>query len=93
MPLLTENQLTELATTLPQWTLVNHKLHREFTFKNFNQAFGFMSRVAMHAEKHDHHPEWSNVYKLVDVYLTSHDHDGITEKDIKLAKFMNAVSK
>jgi 4a-hydroxytetrahydrobiopterin dehydratase len=62
---------------------------RKFVFKDFNEAFGFMSRVAMVAEKMDHHPEWSNVYKTVDVTLATHDAGGVTELDVKLAETMN----
>ena len=62
---------------------------RKFVFKNFNEAFGFMARVALAAEKMDHHPEWSNVYKTVDVVLSTHDAGGLTEKDIALAKAMD----
>ena len=65
---------------------------RTFTFKDFNEAFGFMARVALVAEKRDHHPEWSNVYKTVDVVLTTHDADGVTQKDVDLAKAMDAIA-
>jgi 4a-hydroxytetrahydrobiopterin dehydratase len=61
-------------------------------FKNFNEAFGFMTRVAMQAEKLDHHPEWFNVYKTVDVTLATHDVDGLSDLDIKLARFMDKVA-
>jgi len=67
-------------------------IQRAFTFKSFNAAFGFMSRVALKAEKMDHHPEWSNVYNRVEVTLTTHSADGITELDVTLADFMNAVA-
>ena len=66
---------------------------RTFTFKDFNEAFGFMSRVALVAEKNDHHPEWRNVYKTVEVVLSTHDAGGITARDIELAKAMNAIAK
>ena len=66
---------------------------RTFTFKDFNEAFGFMSRAALVAEKRDHHPEWRNVYKTVEVVLATHDADGVTELDIALAKAMNAIAK
>jgi 4a-hydroxytetrahydrobiopterin dehydratase len=62
---------------------------RKFVFKDFNQAFGFMTRVALAAEKMDHHPEWSNVYKTVDVTLSTHDAGGVTDKDMALAKAMD----
>ena len=65
---------------------------RTFTFKNFNEAFGFMSRVALVAEKMDHHPEWSNVYKTVDVTLSTHDAGGLTELDVKLAEAMDKIA-
>jgi len=65
---------------------------RSFRFRNFNAAFGFMTRVAMQAEKLDHHPEWFNVYNRIDVNLTTHSAEGVTELDIKLAKFMNKAA-
>lgn len=79
---------------LPGWTEVQGRdaIARNFVFKDFNEAFGFMSRVALIAEKHDHHPEWRNVYKTVEVVLTTHDADGITARDIALAKAMNAIA-
>jgi 4a-hydroxytetrahydrobiopterin dehydratase len=66
---------------------------RTFTFKDFNEAFGFMSRVALVAEKRDHHPEWRNVYKTVEVVLATHDAGGVTALDIELAKAMNAIAR
>ena len=68
-------------------------IERTFTFKDFNEAFGFMSRAALVAEKNDHHPEWRNVYKTVEVVLATHDAGGVTSKDIELAKAMNAIAK
>ncbi|MGD9844982.1 MAG: 4a-hydroxytetrahydrobiopterin dehydratase [Variibacter sp.] len=67
-------------------------LMKTFTFKDFNEAFGFMSRVALVAEKMDHHPEWSNVYKTVMVTLSTHDAGGLTELDVKLAKAMDRIA-
>ena len=65
---------------------------RKFTFKDFNEAFGFMSRVALVAEKNDHHPEWRNVYRTVEVELSTHDAGGVTARDVDLAKAMNAIA-
>src|ERR1044072_8425956 len=65
---------------------------KTFTFKDFNEAFGFMSRVALVAEKSDHHPEWRNVYKTVEVVLSTHDAGGDTDNDIERAKAMNAIA-
>jgi len=67
-------------------------ISKTFTFKNFSEAFGFMSRVALAAEKLDHHPEWSNVYKTVDVTLTTHDAGGLTQLDFDLAKKMDRIA-
>ncbi|XP_062926677.1 pterin-4-alpha-carbinolamine dehydratase [Mobula hypostoma] len=63
-------------------------IYKEFVFKNFNQAFGFMTRVALQAEKMDHHPEWFNVYNKVHITLSTHECGGLSERDIKLATFM-----
>jgi 4a-hydroxytetrahydrobiopterin dehydratase len=65
---------------------------RKFTFKDFNEAFGFMTRAALVAEKMDHHPEWFNVYKTVEVTLSTHDAGGVTDKDIKLAEAMERLA-
>src|SRR6201995_107076 len=65
---------------------------KTFTFKDFNEAFGFMSRVALVAEESDHHPEWRHVYKPVEVVLSTHDAGGVTNNDIELAKAMNAIA-
>lgn len=79
---------------LPDWEMVEGRdaIKKTFTFKNFNQAFGFMTRVALKAEKMDHHPEWFNVYNRVEVTLSTHDADGLTMRDIELAKFMDGAS-
>ena len=76
---------------LTGWAEVDGRdaISKTFVFSNFNEAFGWMSRVAMQAEKLDHHPEWSNVYKTVDVTLATHDAGGVTDLDVKLARFMN----
>ena len=67
-------------------------LVRKFVFANFNAAFGFMARAALIAEKSDHHPDWTNVYKTVEVTLTTHDAGGVTEKDIAFAKAMDKIA-
>jgi 4a-hydroxytetrahydrobiopterin dehydratase len=73
----------------PGWEVVDGKLHREFRFADFVEAFGFMSRCALAAEKMDHHPEWSNVWNRVTVDLVTHDAGGITDRDLTLAARMN----
>ena len=78
-------------TNLSGWSVVEGKLHKEFVFDDFNQAFGFMTRAAMHIEKLNHHPEWFNVYNKLTVELTTHDANGITENDLKLAKILNSL--
>jgi 4a-hydroxytetrahydrobiopterin dehydratase len=65
---------------------------KTFSFKDFNEAFGFMARVALVAEKRDHHPEWRNIYKTVEVVLATHDADGVTARDVDLAKAMNKIA-
>jgi 4a-hydroxytetrahydrobiopterin dehydratase len=79
---------------LSGWTETTGReaIERTFVFKDFNEAFGFMSRAALVAEKHDHHPEWRNVYKTVEVVLATHDAGGVTVLDIELAKAMNAIA-
>jgi 4a-hydroxytetrahydrobiopterin dehydratase len=79
---------------LPGWSEVNGRdaIARTFTFKDFNEAFGFMSRAALVAEKNDHHPEWRNVYRTVEVVLSTHDAAGVTQRDVDLAEAMNAIA-
>lgn len=78
---------------LHAWTLEDggRAIARRFVFRDFNAAFGFMTQVALHAERHDHHPEWSNVYNRVDMRLTTHDAGGLTERDFALARHCDAV--
>lgn len=85
----TEEQIRSFLTEHQQWVLVEGKLQRRFRFRNFIEAFSFMSAVALIAEKINHHPEWSNVYNTVTVNLTTHDADGITELDFRLATKMD----
>jgi 4a-hydroxytetrahydrobiopterin dehydratase len=79
---------------LPGWSFARdgHAIARTFTFKNFSEAFAFMTRAAMAAEKLDHHPEWSNLYKRVEVILSTHDAGGLTELDFELARKMNGFA-
>lgn len=85
----------EALAGLPGWTDVPNRdaIGRTFTFRDFNEAFGFMTRAALVAEKSDHHPEWRNVYKTVEVVLTTHDAGGVTTRDVALAKAMNAIAE
>lgn len=82
---LTDAQLQEAVASRPDWEVVDGKLHRELRFGDFVEAFGFMTRVAIAAEKRNHHPEWSNVYNRVTIDLVSHDVGGITDRDLDLA--------
>lgn len=81
--------------TLSGWREVDGRdaITRTFRFADFNAAFGFMTRAALVAEKMDHHPEWSNVYRTVSVTLTSHDAGGVTDRDIRLAEAMDRIAK
>lgn len=80
--------------TLPDWAAAAGRdaIQRTFRFPDFNTAFAFMTRAALLAEKLDHHPEWSNVYGKVEVVLTTHDANGVTELDVKLARFMDEAA-
>jgi 4a-hydroxytetrahydrobiopterin dehydratase len=88
---MTLDQVEAEVQNLNGWELKDEKLHREFKFNNFIEAWGFMCQVAILAEKANHHPEWSNVYNRVVIDLTTHDAAGISERDFKLAKKINAV--
>jgi 4a-hydroxytetrahydrobiopterin dehydratase len=89
---LSDAEMDHALESVPGWMVQSGKLHREFRFQNFNQAFGFMTRAALYAETMNHHPEWSNVYATVVVDLVTHSADGITNLDFALAKKMNAIS-
>ena len=91
--LLPQDARTQLASTLPHWRLLPDRdaIARDFRFKDFSTAWGFMARVALLAERHDHHPEWSNVYSRVSITLTTHDTGGLSERDIALARAIDAV--
>lgn len=79
---------------LKGWSEVTGRdaISKKFVFKDFNQAFGFMSRAALVAEKMDHHPEWFNVYKTVEVTLSTHDAGGLTDRDVTLAEAMDKIA-
>lgn len=89
--ILSEEQIRDELKSLAGWTVKNGKLHREFTFGDFVQTFSFMTKVATHAEKMNHHPEWFNVYNRLTVDLMTHDAGGITTNDVELAKIMNSL--
>ena len=88
---LTPAEIDQLPQHLPGWSLVDGKLHRELVFADFNEAFGFMSRVALIAEAMGHHPEWRNVWNRVVVDLTTHDTGGLSSLDRQLAQRINAL--
>jgi len=89
---LDDDALRTAATDLPGWSVEDGKLHKEFRFADFVAAFGFMTRVALVAEKRDHHPEWRNVYRTVTVDLVTHDAGGVTRLDVDLARTMNELA-
>lgn len=94
MKIITGKILLELLETKGlDWKANSHNIQKEFIFENFIEAFGFMSRVAILAEKQNHHPEWSNVYNKVNITLTTHDAGGVTEKDLRLALAIKKLVK
>ncbi len=90
---LSDAQRRSLSETLPQWSLAEERdaIRRVFRFADFSAAWAFMTRVALLAEKHDHHPEWSNVYNRVEILLSTHDAGGLSERDVQLAKAIDHV--
>ncbi len=82
----------DVANDLDGWTGGDDFITRVFKFEDFVSAFGFMTQIAIHAEKMNHHPEWFNVYNRVDVTLTTHDAGGVTDKDVTLAQIMNTLA-
>lgn len=90
---LTADQITTALGSLSGWSQQDGKLHREWKFNDFVAAWGFMSRVALIAERMNHHPEWFNVYSTVRVDLSTHDAGGITELDVQLARTMNEMAQ
>ncbi len=90
---LTEAELRDVLGEVPGWRMENGKLHREFKFANFVEAFGFMTKVALAAERADHHPEWFNVYNQVNIDLVTHAADNaVSQRDIDLAKQINTLA-
>ncbi len=90
---LTDAERSSVAQTLPGWTLVEGRdaIERSFRFRDFNEAWGFMTRVALLAESQNHHPDWSNVWNRVRIELSTHDAGGLTDNDMKLARAINAL--
>lgn len=88
----TSDVATAMQDLHSDWDLVSGKLHRELEFANFVDAFAFMTAIAIHAEKADHHPEWSNVYNRVTIDLVTHDVDGITQLDLDLAAKIDSLA-
>lgn len=93
--LLTESERDEAMLTLPDWHLSadGKSLTREWRFRHFRACFGFMTQVALLAEKHSHHPEWTNVYNKLSMQLTTHEAGGLTERDVALAHAIDQVSR
>ena len=92
MTKLNDAQIAAALAGLPGWTLAAGKLHREYKFRDFVHAFGFMATAAVAIEARNHHPEWSNVWNSVTVDLTTHDAQGITEKDTDLAALLESIA-
>jgi len=88
---LSSESVASKLTTLNGWELKDEKLFKRFQFADFAEAFSFMTRVAIVADKADHHPEWFNVYNRVEIYLTTHDANGISERDFSLASKIDAM--
>ena len=89
---LSDSEIQESLTQLSGWSIENGKLHKNFQFESFVEAFGFMTKAAIEAEKMNHHPEWFNVYNKVAVRLTTHSAGGITELDFELARKLNQLA-
>lgn len=89
---LSDAEISAAAAKLPGWSVAHGKLHREYKFAGFPEAFGFMATAAPTIQKMDHHPEWSNVYNRVTVDLSTHDAGGITQKDIDLATLLEGIA-
>ena len=94
VPRLSHAEVDALLAEFPQWALraAGKALERTFAFADFNAAFGFMTRVALYADKHDHHPEWFNVYNRVEITLTTHDADGLSARDASMVRAIAAMA-
>jgi len=90
---LSDEALKKALGELPAWSVQQEKLHREFRFPDFAHAIGFMTTAAIEIEKRNHHPEWFNVYSRVTVDLTTHDSQGITQKDVDLAQLLERLAR
>ncbi|MDQ3873051.1 MAG: 4a-hydroxytetrahydrobiopterin dehydratase [Thermoproteota archaeon] len=90
---LSQSEIAQEVENLDGWKVINGKINKTFEFKDFVQAFGFMTKVAMNAEKMNHHPEWFNVYNRVTVDLVTHDVNGISNYDIALARIIDTIAK
>jgi len=90
---LSNEEIGKRLAALPAWTVASGKLHREYKFPNFGLAIGFIAASAPSIEKMDHHPEWANVYNRVTVDLISHDAEGITERDFRLAHLLEGIAQ
>lgn len=88
---LSDSSIERELQSLNGWSIENKKLHREMTFSDFVAAFGFMTQIALIAERMDHHPEWFNVYNRVTIDLTTHDAGGISERDFTMARAIDAM--
>ena len=89
---LTDKQIAQQVANLKGWKVIDGKVSKNFEFGNFAQAFGFMTRVALEAEKMNHHPEWFNVYNRVKIDLVTHDVSGISNYDIELARIIDSIA-
>ena len=89
--LLKNEELEELVTNVPGWKIISNHIEREFNFGNFIEAFSFMTKIALICEKHNHHPNWENVYSKVIIKLSTHDLGGITNLDQTIASEINEI--
>ena len=92
MKKLSEAEIGQALATLPGWDVKDAKLHRDYKFGDFVHAFGFMATAAIAIEKMNHHPEWFNVYNRVEIVLATHDVEGLSERDIKLAHAIDEIA-